>query len=100
MSMPRYAGKRDANESDLVTIASQLGVQFEQIGPLDFWCGWRGRWVPLEIKNDSKITHRVSKPYTDKQVLFLARCKERQLPVWIWRTENDVYRDLGAVRTA
>jgi hypothetical protein len=79
MSLPRYAARRDANEHELVTLARQLGAQPEKIGPLDWWIGWRSRWVPLEIKTDSKVTHRVSKPYTEKQVLFLARCKERQL---------------------
>lgn len=93
MSLPRYAARRDANEHELVALARQLGAQFEKIGPLDFWAGWRGRWVPLEIKTEEGS-------YTDKQVLFLARCKERQLPVWTWRIENDVYRDLGARRSA
>jgi hypothetical protein len=93
--MPRYRAKRDANESPLVALARMIGAEFEMIGPLDWWVGFRGRWVPLEIKNiDGK------NEYTDKQVRFLIRCKERQLPVWTWRTEADVYRDLGARRTA
>lgn len=93
--MPRYAGKRDDNEPDLVTLGRELGAQFEKIGPLDFWCGYRGKWVPLEIKNiDGK------NEYTDKQVRFLIRCKERQLPVWTWRTDADVFRDLGARQSA
>lgn len=93
MPLPRYAAKRDANEHELVTHARRLGVLFEKIGPLDWWVGWRGRWVPLEIKTEEGT-------YTEKQILFLARCRERQLPVWTWRTENDIYRDLGAIRTA
>lgn len=93
MTMPRYAGKRDANESDLVTLARQLGAEFEKIGPLDFWVGVRGRWIPLEIKTDEG-------EYTPKQVNFIARCRDRGLPVWTWRTEADVMRDLGARRAA
>jgi hypothetical protein len=93
VSLPRYAARRDANEHELVTLARQLGAQPEKIGPLDWWIGWRSRWVPLEIKTEEGS-------YTDKQVLFLARCKERQLPVWTWRAEADVYRDLGARRSA
>lgn len=91
--MPRYAGKRDENEPELLTVARHLGAVFEKIGPLDWWCGFRGRWIPLEIKTDEGI-------YTPKQVNFIARCKARGLPVWTWRTEADVLRDLGARRTA
>lgn len=93
--MPRHAGKRDDNEPTLISFARQIGADFEKVGPLDWWCGFRGKWVPLEIKNiDGK------NEYTDKQVRFLIRCKERQLPVWTWRTEADVMRDLGARVTA
>jgi hypothetical protein len=93
LSMPRYAAKRDANESPLITLARALGAEFERTGPLDFWCGFRGRWVPLEIKTDEGT-------YTPKQVNFMARCEARKLPMWTWRTEADVMRDLGARRTA
>lgn len=93
MSMPKYSGKRDANEPDLLTVARRLGAQFEKVGPLDWWCGFRGRWVPLEIKTDDGT-------YTPKQVNFIARCQQYGLPVWTWRTEADVYRDLGARRAA
>ena len=95
MSLPKYAQKRDANEGALISLARQIGAEFEKIGPLDFWVGFRGRWVPLEIKNpDGK------NQYTESQIRFLARCVERQLPVWTWREEGDVYRSLGVVRTA
>lgn len=95
MSLPRYAARRDANEHELVELAFAIGARFEKFGPLDFWVSWRGKWVPLEIKNPDGRNR-----YTEEQILFLARCNERQMPVWTWRTENDVYRDLGAVRTA
>lgn len=95
MSMPRHAAKRDANEGPLIELARHLGAEFEKAGPLDFWCAFRGRWVPLEIKNIDGRNR-----YTDAQVRFLIRCRERQMPVWTWRTEDDVYRDLGARRTA
>jgi hypothetical protein len=93
MTMPRYAGKRDANESPLIMLATQLGAVFEKLGPLDWWCGYRGRWIPLEIKTDEGT-------YTPKQINFIARCKARDLPVWTWRSEADVMRDLGARRVA
>ena len=93
--MPRYAGKRDGNEPDLITLARQLGAEFEKAPPLDWWCGYRGKWVPLEIKNiDGK------NEYTDKQVRFRIKCKERGLPVWTWRTERDVFESLNARQSA
>lgn len=95
MSLPRYAAKRDTNEGALISLARRIGAEFEQAPPLDWWCGWRGLWVPVEVKNlDGR------NKYTDSQVLFIAKCKQRQLPVWTWRTEDDVLRDLGARRTA
>lgn len=91
--MPRYAGKRDANEAEIVRLAESLGCTLEKLPPLDFWAGFRGRWIPLEIKT-------IEGTYTPKQVNFVARCKARGLPVWTWRTEADVCRDLGAKLTA
>lgn len=90
-----YAAKRDANEPELIKLARALGAYLEPWGPLDWWCCWRSRWVPVEIKNPNGRNR-----YTDEQVLFLARCKEREAPVWTWRTEDDVLRDLGARRAA
>lgn len=91
----RRAAKRDANENDLVKFAEQLGAGWEQNGPLDGWAFWRGVWTPTEIKNPDGKNR-----YTDSQVLFLARCKERNAPVWTWRTIDDVLKSLGARQTA
>jgi hypothetical protein len=86
----RRAAKRDANENDLVGYAEQLGLMWVQTGPLDGWALWREHWYPVEIKNvDGK------NKYTDAQVLFLARCKERNAPVWTWRTLDDVMKSLN-----
>lgn len=93
MSLNRYAAKRDANESDLLKAARLVGALWEQWGPLDGWVFWRGAWTPVEIKT-AKGT------YTDAQILFLARCRERGAPVWTWRTVDDVYASLGAKVTA
>lgn len=86
----RYAAKRDANEPELVRIARQLGAQMEQFPPLDWWCFARGYWVPVEIKNPDGRNQ-----YTDEQVLFLARCKERGSPAWTWRTPEDVVKSFN-----
>lgn len=93
MSLNRYAARRDANEPALVRIAREIGAQMEQHGPLDWWCGWRGDWFPVEIKT-------AKGKYTDEQVLFIARCKQHNSPVHTWRSEVDVFASLGAVQTA
>ncbi len=62
---------------------------FEKAGPLDWWVGFRGRWYPLEIKTENGV-------YTALQKRFLAQCEASGLPVWIWRTEYDVMRSVGA----
>lgn len=86
----RRAAKRDANENDLVTFAEQIGAGWVQTGPLDGWAIWHERWYPVEIKNpDGK------NEYTKAQVLFLTLCKERNAPVWTWRTVDDVLKSLG-----
>lgn len=95
MSLPRYGAKRDANEPGLVKVARQLGAQMECFPPLDWWAFNRGCWVPVEIKNPEGRNK-----YTDEQVLFLARCKERGSPVWTWRTTEDVVKSFNGRVTA
>lgn len=93
MSQHRYDARRDANEQDLLKILRQFGAVWVQAPPLDGWCCFRERWTPVEIKNGKN-------KYTEAQVLFLALCKERNAPVWTWRTELDVFESLGAKQTA
>lgn len=93
MSLHRYAARRDANEPALVRTAIALGAEMIRAGPLDWWAGVRGRWVPVECKS------RLGR-YTPAQQHFLRLCEARGLPVWTWRTEDDVLRDLGARRSA
>ena len=89
MSLNRYDARRDANENDLVAAAEQLGAEWVQDGPLDGWIGWRQRWFPCEIKT-------AKGKYTEAQVKFLTRCRLRGLPVFTWRTLEDVTASLGA----
>jgi hypothetical protein len=91
----RYAAKRDGNEPELVRTARQVGAFMVQVGPLDWWACFRGRWYPVEIKNPEG-----KNKLTDAQVLFLADCRQYAAPVWIWRTEADVFDSLGARQTA
>lgn len=93
MSLKRYAARRDANEPALVRIAREIGAQMEQHGPLDWWCGFRGQWFPVEIKT-------AKGKYTEEQILFRARCKQHGTRMDTWRAEVDVFESLGARQTA
>lgn len=93
----RYAARRDQNENELVGYAEQLGALWIQTPPLDGWCLWREHWYPVEIKRpDGPQGGRKGRHYTEAQVLFLARCKERNAPVWTWRSIEDVLTCLNA----
>lgn len=89
----RRAARRDVNEPSLISTAKQFGAQCVLAGPLDWWIGFRGQWVPLEIKHGTN-------PYTAVQVRFLEHCRIHSLPVWTWRTDLDVFESLGAHQTA
>lgn len=91
----RHAAKRDANESQLVEVARKLGALIIQSPPLDFLVFHSGRWVPTEVKNPDGRNR-----LTDWQVKFLGYCKERDAPVYVWRTEADVLDSLNAKVTA
>lgn len=59
MNRIRKAGKRDANEKEIIEELERLGalvIQLDQ--PVDLLVGWRGCWYPVEIKAgpDSPIT--------------------------------------------
>jgi hypothetical protein len=86
----RHAQRRDGNEPELVRMARQVGaVCWPLAEPVDWLVGWRGRWYPCEIKNGK------AGRFTAQQIIFSAAAKERELPVWVWRSEADVLRDLG-----
>lgn len=84
----RLAARRDANDQVLAHTARKLGARMILAGPLDYWCGHRGRWAPVEIKV-------VKGRYTESQQRFLEQCQADGLPVWTWRTQDDVLVALG-----
>jgi hypothetical protein len=89
VSLNRYAARRDANENELIACAESMGANIVIAGPLDFWVGHRGKWVPCEAKDPKgKLT-----PY---QANFLQRCETFRLPVYVWRNVGDVLQSLGA----
>lgn len=99
MSLNRYAKRRDTNEDDLVVFAKGCGIELVKTDkPLDWLAGWRGQWVPTEIKRPDKEGH--ADEFTDAQRLFITRARDCRLPVWVWRTSDDVLRSIGARRSA
>jgi len=88
---PRYAARRDSNDLILAHTAMKLGARMVFAGPLDWWCGYRGKWYPVEMKS-------ARGKYTDFQTKFLAQCEADDLPVWTWRSVDDVLKSLGAYR--
>lgn len=94
MSKPKYANPRDANEQALLELAARLGAHWHEGPPLDGWAWVRGRWAVVEIKRPER--EGLAYEYTAGQRRFLTWCTNRGIPWWIWRTENDVLRDLGA----
>jgi hypothetical protein len=69
-----------------------MGALMVFAGPLDWWCGFRGKWFPVEVKNTEGRNR-----YTEAQKNFIKQCAFDHLPVWTWRTLEDVVRDLSAL---
>lgn len=89
----RRAARRDENEDELVNLARRLGATWRYAGPLDGWLGWDGKWTPVEVKDPKKEGH--ADEFRPAQTLFIHDCKVDALPFLVWRTANDVLRDLG-----
>lgn len=96
----RYAEThRDSNEPALVKIARQLGAGWYQSHPLDGWVLHRGVWLgPSEIKMPER--EGLAHEYTPAQKRFLTWAIANRAPHFTWRTEEDVYKTLGARRSA
>lgn len=91
MSSRRWQQQRDANERELVRVARKVGAwMIRSDAPADWWCGWRGRWYPVEIKT-------ATGKLTAAQQKFHDEATYRSMPVWIWRATDDVIRDLYRV---
>lgn len=95
---PHRANPRDANEDALLAVAARLGGHWREGPPLDGWIFVRGHWWPVEIKKPERegLVHE----YTPAQKRFIAWCANRNAPWWVWRTTDDVIRDLGGRRAA
>lgn len=99
MSMPRYAARRDNNESELIKLAEQLGWWMIPLAEPWDWVGWRrGQWLPIEIKNPDCEGH--ADEFTAKQRMHHTEAFKRGAKILIWRTADDVIRDSQARASA
>lgn len=96
--MNQRHGRRDANESTILSGVEQLGGLWLAGGPLDGWLFARGAWHLVEIKAAHKEGWKSE--FTPEQILLLARLKERGIPYRVLRTEDDVLQLFGARRCA
>jgi hypothetical protein len=84
MSLKRYATRRDANASELVTAAVKMGWWLIPIEtPTDFIGAYGGKLVFVEIKAEKGI-------YTKAQRDFLAEAEYRHIQVLTWRNLHDL----------
>jgi hypothetical protein len=98
VSKPKYANPRDANEQALLELAARLGGHWCEAPPLDGWIFVRGRWMPVEFKVPER--EGLKHEYTPAQRRFLSWCAARGARWWVWRTAQDVIRDLGGMVAA
>ena len=93
--MPRYAARRDTVEPALLNAVKRCGGYWLKAPPLDGWV-WHPRtqeWLLVEIKDPSKEGHKDE--FTEKQKELLADFEVRRIKLHVWRTQDDVIRDLG-----
>jgi hypothetical protein len=87
--------RRDDNEAALVAVAEKLGAFWVESPPLDGWLYHaRTGWVPVEIKQPHREGY--ASEFTKAQKRFFAWCIANKARWLVWRTEEDVLRDLNA----
>lgn len=91
----RYAKRRDLNEPELLAAVKRCGAYWVQAEPFDGWC-WNPRtqeWLLVEIKRSDK--EGWDSEFTEKQKRLLTEFADRRIKLLVWRTQDDVIRDLG-----
>lgn len=95
----RRAARTDANHGPILAALRSLGalvVDTSHVGQgfPDALVVWRGRCLPVEIKDGSKPPSR--RKLTPAQTVFHAEWERAGCPVTVLQTENDALRFLGA----
>jgi hypothetical protein len=91
-------GRRDSNESALLTAVEPLGGFWLPTGPLDGWLWNRSAWHLCEVKRPDKEGWRSE--FTEEQQRLILRLNERHVPFHVLRTQADVLGLLGARQCA
>jgi hypothetical protein len=87
----RRAARRDMNDHALAHAAREMGARMVYLDyPVDWICGFRGKWFLVEIKGKKG-------KYTESQKDFIKLCERDRLPVWTWRELGDVVKSLSGV---
>lgn len=104
--------RRDKIEPEIVKALAEIGVEWNECGPLDGWVVTRfapmlqdgrkwahsGIWlhaprlVPVELKDPSRRDH--ADKFTKQQRLFMAYCDRNNLPYFIWHTVQECLVDM------
>jgi hypothetical protein len=101
--MNRYSRKVDANHSELVKLWRDMGATVWDLsgvgkGIADVLVGWRGRWVPVEIKDGTKPPS--ARRLTPAQILLHGEIRHKELPLYVVTNEEEALAILNAKRTA
>lgn len=95
MTRLRRAARVDANQADLVREFRGLGGLWVPAGhPIDAWCGWRGRWLAVEVKDGNKSPSR--QKLTDDQIEFIRTCTAYRLPVAVVTDIHELLTAFGS----
>ena len=94
----RHFGRRDNNESTILSSVDALHGLWIPGGPLDGWLWDRRAWHLCEVKRPDKEGHKHE--FTDDQLKLIIRLKERSIPFHVLRTDADVLALMGARQTA
>ena len=94
----RHFGRRDNNESTILSSLQALGGLWVPGPPFDGWMWNRRCWNLCEVKRPDKEGHKHE--FTDDQLKLIIRLKERSIPFSVLRTEDDVLKIMGARRSA
>jgi len=82
----RFARRIDDSHRAIVAGLEAHGVRVISLAALgkgvpDLLCGWRGRWVLLEVKDGSKPPS--ARKLTPAEAHFLALCRADGLPAYV-----------------
>jgi hypothetical protein len=98
MGLNRYDARRDRNELEIVHGLEAIGAYVVRLNaPCDLLVGYRGRWIPLEVKDGEKAPS--DRRPTVRQLEFAATCQDLRLPFAYVTSLEQALLEIGAVRT-